>query len=187
MPMNQETFWQRLMEVGPFTGEDEARRAFEATLRVLRRGLNEDEADWLAVALGPELAAPLQQGSYVGALPKDEMYRWMKRYTKVRKGIAVEYAQVVCHVLAELLPDADLERLKRHLPELVFLFERPAPGQPWSPPRSRRRDDDTLAGGRPGSSRALTEAGAPVSDRYAPSSDRSRGAFSDAGHDSARH
>ena len=56
MPMNQETFWQRLMEVGPFASEDEARRAFEATLRVLRRGLNEDEADWLAVALGPELA-----------------------------------------------------------------------------------------------------------------------------------
>lgn len=188
MPMNQETLWRRLMEVGQFASEEEARRAFEATLRALRRGLNEDEADWLAVALGPELAQPLRTESYVGELPKDELYRWMKRYTKVRKGVAVEYAQVVCRVLAELLPDADLERSRRHLPELAFLFQRPIPGAPL-PARHKRHDavDHTLAGGRPGASLPLSDAGAPRSDRYAPSSDRSRGTFGDTGHGSARH
>ncbi len=175
MPMNQDTVWQRLIEVGPFANEDEARRAFEATLRALRRGLSEDEADWLAVALGPTLAEPLLREGYAGDLPKVELYRWMKRYTKARKGIAVEYAQVVCRVLAELLPDADLERVKRHLPQLAFLFERPVPGAPL-PARHRRGDsgDRTLAGGRPGSSRPLSDA-APRSERHSPGSERSQG------------
>jgi uncharacterized protein (DUF2267 family) len=215
--MNQESVWRRLMEIGPFAGEDEARRAFEATLRALRRGLNEDEADWLAVALGPPLAAPLLRESYAGDLPKDELYRWMKRYTKARKGIAVEYAQVVCRVLAELLPEADLERLKQHLPELDFLFARPVPGEPPAPhPRHRAAADRTLAGGKPGSSRPLSDAGEPSTREVAganperahthsiararePHSDTqvasSRGltqeregrSFGNAGHGSARH
>lgn len=192
MPMNQESVWQRLIEVGPFASEDEARRAFEATLRVLRRGLSEDEADWLAVALGPELAAPLLRESYAGELPKEELYRWMKRYTKLRKGVAVEHAQVVCRVLAERLPDADLERLRRHLPQLGVLLERPVPGEPWSPKRPRRRDTDRALGGAGAvSRRPLGEEEEPQPESAHPSSIRGRGhgehPFSGDGHGSARH
>lgn len=194
MPMNQESVWRRLMEVGPFASEDEARRAFEATLRALRRGLNEDEADWLAVALGPALSEPLLRESYAGDLPKEELYRWMKRYTKVRKGIAVEYAQLVCRMLAEQLPDADLERLKRHLPQLAFLFTRPLPGEPFLPRQRRQRTDradHSLAGGRPGSSHALSDSAPPSAHEHSVARMRdphggARG-YSSTSHGSVRH
>jgi uncharacterized protein (DUF2267 family) len=161
MPMNEVTLLRRLQELGPFASADEARRAFDATLQALRRGLNEDEADWLAVALGPGLSGPLLRESHAGELPPEELFRWVKRYSKTRKGVAVEHAQVVCRALAELLPTADLDRLKRHLPELVPLFSVPEAAPSPDPPERRRPavPDHTLAGGRPGSMRPLSEAG----------------------------
>ena len=194
MPMNQESVWRRLMEVGPFASEDEARRAFEATLRALRRGLNEDEADWLAVALGPALAAPLLRESHAGELPKDELYRWMKRYTKARKGIAVEYAQVVCRVLTELLPEAELERVKRQLPELAFLFARPGPDEPTQTPHSRRREARELASSTPErvpAAHSVARAREPLGDTQRGSNrglpqEREGHSFAN-GHGSARH
>jgi uncharacterized protein (DUF2267 family) len=166
MPMNEVTLLRRLQELAPFANADEARRAFDATLQALRRGLNEDEADWLAVALGPALSGPLLRQSHAGELPPEELFRWTKRYTKTRKGVAVEQAQVVCRTLAELLPTADLERLKRHLPELAPLFSVPEDvGAAELQPRHRAVSTDrTLAGGRPGSTRPLSDAGGP-SDR----------------------
>jgi uncharacterized protein (DUF2267 family) len=92
MPMNEETLMQRLEELAPFANRTEAHRAFDAVLQAMRRGMNEDEADWLAVALGPALSAPLLRESYAGALDERELYRWTKRNTKLRKGVAVEQA-----------------------------------------------------------------------------------------------
>jgi uncharacterized protein (DUF2267 family) len=159
--MNEETLLRRLQELAPFANAEEARRAFDATLQALRRGLNEDEADWLAVALGPGLSGPLLRQSHAGELPPEELFRWTKRYTKTRKGVAVEQAQVVCRTLAELLPEADLERLKRHLPELAPLFSVPEAAEVTEVAERPRHPvtDHTLAGGRPGSSRPLSEAG----------------------------
>jgi uncharacterized protein (DUF2267 family) len=158
--MNEDTLLGRLQELAPFADREAARRAFEATLRVLRRGLSEDESDWLAVALGPALSGPLLRETHAGELTTAELYRWMKRYTKQRKGIAVEQAQVVCRALAELLPEPDLERLKKHLPELADLFQVPEPSAAPAPRRLRSAPaDHTLAGGRGGSSRPLSEAG----------------------------
>ena len=166
MPMNEDTLLGRLRELAPFADREAARRAFDATLRALRRGLSEDEADWLAVALGPALSGPLLRETHAGELTTAELYRWMKRYTKQRKGIAVEQAQVVCRALAELLPEPDLERLKKHLPELADLLQVPELGAAPVPPRRLRSapGDHTLAGGRPGSTRPISEAGGP-SDR----------------------
>jgi uncharacterized protein (DUF2267 family) len=132
--MNEDTLMRRLEELAPFASRNEARRAFDATLRAMRRGMNEDEADWLAVALGPALSAPLLREGHMGELSVEELYRWTKRYTKLRKGVAVEQAQVVCRALAELLPQPDLERLARHLPELAPLLRTEPP-----PPRASRR------------------------------------------------
>jgi uncharacterized protein (DUF2267 family) len=163
MPMNEDTMLNRLQELAPFADRGEARRAFDATVQALRRGLSEDEADWLAVALGPALAAPLLREVHQGELSADELYRWTKRYAKTRKGVAVEQAQVVCRALAELLQEPEIERLRKHLPEIASLLEVPPPADPPSAPRLLRSDvtDHTLAGGRPGSSRPLSEAGAP--------------------------
>jgi uncharacterized protein (DUF2267 family) len=159
--MNEDTLLGRLQELAPFADRADARRAFDATVQALRRGLSEDEADWLAVALGPTLAAPLLRESHQGELSVDELYRWTKRYGKTRKGVAVEQAQVVCRALAELLQEPELERLRKHLPDIAPLLEVPAPADPPSAPRRSRGDvtDHTLAGGRPGSSRPLSQAG----------------------------
>jgi uncharacterized protein (DUF2267 family) len=159
--MNEDTLLGRLVELVPFADAGEARRAFDATLMAMRRGLTDDEADWLAVALGPALAAPLLREPYAGELTIDELYRWTKRYSKTRKSVAVEQVQVVCRALAELLQPPELERLRRHLPQIAPLLEAPAAADPPSAPRHRRPEppDRTLAGGRPGSSRPLSEAG----------------------------
>lgn len=166
MPMNEDTLLRRLVELAPFSDPAEARRAFDATLRAMRRGLNDDEADWLAVALGPALAAPLLRETHAGDLTKEELYRWTKRNAKTRKSVAVEHVQVICRALAELLQPAELERLKRHLPHIASLLQPRAEEDPPSAPRQRRPDppDHTLAGGRPGSSRPLSEA-APIPGR----------------------
>jgi uncharacterized protein (DUF2267 family) len=160
MPMNEDTLLGRLVELAPFADRGEARRAFDATLQAMRRGLNDDEADWLAVALGPALSEPLLRQDYAGELTRDELYRWTKRYSKTRKSVAVEQAQVVCRALAELLQPAELQRLERHLPLITSLFEIPEADDPPSAPRQRRPDppDHTLAGGRPGSSHPVSEA-----------------------------
>jgi uncharacterized protein (DUF2267 family) len=176
MPMNEETLMHRLESLAPFANRNEARRAFDATLQAMRRGMNEDEADWLAVALGPALSAPLLRESHNGELSVDELYRWTKRYTKLRKGVAVEQAQVVCRTLAELLPKPDLERLERHLPMLAPLLR--VPEGPEPPPRAARSPrnegrSQTLAAGRPGSSRPLNEAGgsSPAATKTPPDPD----------------
>jgi uncharacterized protein (DUF2267 family) len=161
MPMNEDTLLERLVELAPFADQAEARRAFDATLQAMRRGLNDDEADWLAVALGPALSGPLLRERHAGELSIDELYRWTKRYSKTRKSVAVEQAQLVCRALTELLQPPELERLKRHLPQVASLFTIPPAADPPSAPRQRRPEprDHTLAGGRPGSSHPLSEAG----------------------------
>jgi uncharacterized protein (DUF2267 family) len=166
MPMNEDTLLNRLQELAPFADRAAARRAFDATLRAMRRGLSEDEADWLAVGLGPALSAPLLSEVHQGELSADELYRWTKRYGKTRKGVAIEQAQVVCRALGELLQEPERERLKKHLPDIAPLLEVPAPADPPSSPRLLRPDpaDHTLAGGKPGSRRPLSTAGGP-SDR----------------------
>ena len=162
MPMNEDTLLGRLEELAPFANRNETRRALDSTLQAMRRGLTDDEADWLAVALGPALSGPLLREEYQGELGVDELYRWTKRYGKTRKSVAVEQAQVVCRALTELLQPPELERLRRHLPELGSLFEIPAPGDEPSTPSRRlhpERLDHTLAGGRPGGTHPLSEAG----------------------------
>jgi uncharacterized protein (DUF2267 family) len=161
MPMNEDTLLNRLQELAPFADRAEARRAFDATLRAMRRGLSEDEADWLAVALGPALSAPLLSEVHQGELSADELYRWTKRYGKTRKGVAIEQVHVVCRALGELLHEPERKRLEKHLPEIAPLLEVPASADPPSSPRLARPDpmDHTLAGGKPGSHRPLATAG----------------------------
>jgi uncharacterized protein (DUF2267 family) len=117
----------RLRSLAPFEDDDAARRARDATLRALRRGLSDDDADWLALDLGPELAAPLVRGAFIGALSLETFYRWVARFAGLRRSVAREQAQLVCRVLAELLSRSTVARLQRCLPELASLFAQPEP------------------------------------------------------------
>jgi uncharacterized protein (DUF2267 family) len=151
----------RLQTLAPFADEDAARRAWRATLQALRSGLTEDEADWLAIDLGPELAAPL-----VGAVPSveltpDTFYRAVARFAGLRQGLAREQAQVVCRTLAELLTVSSVARLRRSVPRLSSLFALPEAPPPPSGPHHLRNEpggDHTLAGGRPGADHPLYDA-----------------------------
>ena len=151
MPMNEETLMGRLEELASFASRTEARRAFDSVLQAMRRGMSEDEADWLAVALGPALSAPLLRESYAGELDERELYRWTKRNSKQRKAVAVERARVVCQALGELLPQAELERLERHLPDLAALFRASETSpRPASLARLRQPHNDTKLPSSPG-------------------------------------
>lgn len=165
MPVDEATLIQELQSEGPFEDAAQARRAYEATLRALRRGLTDDESDWLALDLGPTLARPLEQESHTGQLTPEELYRWAGHFGGVRRGVAREQAQTVCRVLAMLLSPNTLKRLRKNVPELSSLFEVPNPEAPPPGPHQIRADrpapTHTLAGGKPGSERPLSGAGKP--------------------------
>ena len=167
----------RLRSLAPFPDDDAAQSVGVATLTALRRGLSDDDADWLAIDLGPALAAPLVPGPYQGDLSLDQFYRWVARVAGLRRSIAQEQAQVVCRVLAELLSTETVARLRRCLPELATLFTRPEPEQPASGPQHLRDEqppDHTLAGGKAGSDRPLYDA-RPASAAALPTDSPPRG------------
>jgi uncharacterized protein (DUF2267 family) len=164
MPIDERALIERLQSLAPFGDSGLARRALDTTLLALRSGLTDDESDWLSLDLGPSLAVPLQRQSYGGDLSLNEFYRRMGRDAGLRRSVAIEQAQVVCRALAELLPEAGVRRLQKHMPELAPLFRVPAPPPPVLAPEhlhSEPSPDHTLAGGRPGSERPLSEGGTP--------------------------
>lgn len=164
MPIDEQTLTQHLQNLAPFEDEGAARRAFDATLEALRSGLTDDEADWLAVDLGPRLSEPLLRQGYTGELSMNEFYRRTGRYAGLRRSAATEQAQLVCRTLAELLPEPGIRRLKKHLPELAPLFSVPEAPPAAQGPQHLRNDpgaDRTLAGGKPGAERPLSDAGSP--------------------------
>jgi uncharacterized protein (DUF2267 family) len=167
----------RLQTLAPFADADAARRAWRATLQALRSGLTEDEADWLAIDLGPELAAPLVSTVQPVELTPDLFYRSVARFAGQRQSVAREQAQVVCRTLAELLSSSTIGRLRRSVPRLASLFLLPEVAPPPFGPRQQRQEpgaDHTLAGGRPGGDHPLYEARRST-DAETPGASASRG------------
>ena len=162
MPIQHSLLIDRLQTLAPFADEEAAQRAWRATLRALRSGLTDDEADWIAIDLGPDLAAPLVAGVQpVIELTPDIFYRAVARLASQRRSLAQEQAQVVCRVLAEQLSPSTTARLCRSLPQLAALFAPAQTPEPASGPhhlRSELEGDHTLAGGRPGGDRPLYDA-----------------------------
>ena len=130
MPIDEQTLLHHLQNLAPFADASQARRAFDATLEALRSGLTDDEADWIAIDLGPELAAPLQRQGHAGELTLSQFHQRVGHRAKLGRNAAKEQAQVVCRALAELLPQPTVQRLKKHLPALVALFNGPQPARP---------------------------------------------------------
>ncbi len=161
MSISEETVVERLLEAAPFASAAEARSALEATLTALRSALTDDEAEALAEDIDAPWSSPLRRGCYGGQLPPEELYRVAAAHEERRLSIATEHVQVVCRVLGGLLSPGARERLVQELPLLAPEFETPEASPPESPERLRAQPapEHTLAAGRPGSSRPLSEAG----------------------------
>jgi uncharacterized protein (DUF2267 family) len=137
MAIDPATMMETLRHLAPFPDESAARRAFDSTLRALRRGLDDDERDWLAIDLGPKLAAPLLREPYAGKLSLQELYRWAGHFAGVRRSTAKRQVAAVCRALSQLLSRTTLARLRTRLPELAPLLSLPERGEPPSGPHYR--------------------------------------------------
>lgn len=160
MSIREETVIGRLLEVAPFATAAEARSALDATLTALRSALTDEEALALAEEIDAPWASPLRRGCFGGQLPPEEIYRVAAAHEERRLSIATEHVQVVCRVLGGLLSPEARERLIHELPLLAPELEPPEPGAPAGPERLRAPPaaEHTLAAGRPGSSRPLSDA-----------------------------
>jgi uncharacterized protein (DUF2267 family) len=161
MAIREETVLGQLLERAPFATASEARSALQATLRALRGGLTDDEAQALAQDIDAPWAAPLGEGCYEGDLTVEEFYRLVALHEQRRLSVGAEHAQIVCRVLGALLSAGALRRLSQHVPLLAREFKAaPAPQmiQCAEHLRSAAAPEHTLAAGRPGSSRPLSDA-----------------------------
>ena len=161
MAIREETVVEQLLARAPFATAAEARSALQATLTALRIGLTDDEAQALAEEIDAPWAAPLREGSYEGDLAVEEFYRLVAFHEQRRLSVGAEHAQLVCRVLGSLLSRTSLQRLSRHVPQLARECGAPAAPQVIQCAehlRSAVAPEHTLAAGRPGSSRPLSEA-----------------------------
>ncbi len=160
-------------EVRRRTGLDDGQRteaAISAVLSVLRERLEDAEVELLAPELPEPFARRLREGDYLWDFGLEVFYERVAARMAAEPGLAREVSQVVGQVLAEHTAEEPLERLQAHLPdEWRELLSPRAPsgasvdrvdpaewahGHLVEAPRPR----DTLATGRPGSTRPVSEA-----------------------------
>ncbi|MGK4005317.1 DUF2267 domain-containing protein [Sorangium sp. So ce1036] len=161
--MDHERFVEEVQRRAGFAGRDEAERAIAVTARTLGERLLEDEAAAVAGGLPGPVAAAVRGATYQGDFDRDELYDRIARREGAPRGFGMEHAQAVCQVIGEALPEAERQRLQKHLPDWADLFAPREAGAP--PPRPVHAaappevgHGATLATGRPGSRRPLSEA-----------------------------
>jgi uncharacterized protein (DUF2267 family) len=163
--MHDDELLARIAERGGFRTPAEAERAEDAALLTLGQRLELPLAQELARHLPPRAAAALLRKAYEGPFPLEELYRRVAEREGVRLSFAVEHTGVVFETVAEALPEALRARLCRLLPErMAALFEPrrtdiPAPPMPPRPMQIEPGSGTTLADGRPGSRRPISEGG----------------------------
>ncbi len=151
---------ERLIARAPFASEQSARAALRATLLALGEELKDRELDEVARALPQGLRGDLWDPRVSSKLPLrlgslGDFYDRVALCEGVPLARAVEHAQVVCQVLAELLGPTT-RRIQRWLPHLAVLFdvvEPPAP--PVYPLRQSPQVMHDLAEGRPGATHPI--------------------------------
>jgi uncharacterized protein (DUF2267 family) len=137
--------------------EKEAHAAITAVLAALAQELGRLEADALADALPRTLSSALHAQRNVAGDSLPERVAFIER---VSSGRAREHVGAVCTVLAELLPESLLSRLAHALaPGSAAWLAPPSPEADEPHLRPRRH---TLAEGRPGSDRPLSESRPPA-------------------------
>jgi uncharacterized protein (DUF2267 family) len=136
-----------------------AKHALRSTLIAFAERLTDDETASLAAALPPELSAIVRSTSYDGEIDAAELFERVRRREKVGAGVARERAQIVLRALAEHLPEDVLTRLRRHLPgDIGALLARREVDRGVAEHAVRAGEGHSLARGRPGSRRPLSEA-----------------------------
>jgi uncharacterized protein (DUF2267 family) len=135
--------------------EEQAHATVVAVLGALRRQLGRTEAEALADELPADLAEPLRHGQYAGGDATADV----AAAEHVAHGVALEHVATVCRALAESLPEALTERLRRALPPATAALFAPSPPATSPEPRPHATPHrDTLAQGRAGSRHPLSEA-----------------------------
>jgi uncharacterized protein (DUF2267 family) len=141
-------------------------RAIETTLEIVGERLDPTLVADLAEQLPRPLGEILTRRGQHAAFGVEELYEHVKDQEPVRLGIAVEHARVVCELVAEALDGEALGRLRSSLPApWAALFVPRARDQPAPSPGPPPGTGHTLASGRPGSQRPLSEASAPAPRR----------------------
>lgn len=142
-----------------------SRRAIQVTLGALRQRLVDDEAAALARELPEPFAQLMRGGAYDADFTVEDLYYRVHEREGVPVSFAAEHAQAVCQVLAEEIDGETLTRLRKHLSAdyAALLEPRPVERAPREPERHVHDDDphgdgSTLADGRLGSHRPLSEA-----------------------------
>ena len=148
-------------KVGARGGLDhgQAEWATRAVLEVLAERLSHSEAERLADQLPRGLSAPLRSGRYHSAFGVDELYDRVASREGVARNDAVEHTHVVMRAIGEALVGDARRQLEQALsPDIAALFQSAEQAPAFAPRLAGR--DSTLAGGRPGSTHPLSEAGA---------------------------
>ncbi|MDI1475187.1 DUF2267 domain-containing protein [Polyangium sp. y55x31] len=162
--MDESSFLDEVAWRGGLGETSLARTLTEAVFRSFAETLVPDEARALAHALPAPLATFILDGPHLGDLSEDALYRRVADREGTLIGFAIEHTRLVLGVLGDHLPETTRVRLRRHLePDLGELL---APHEPVPPPPVHLRrphepelgKGNTLATGRPGSRKPLSEA-----------------------------
>jgi uncharacterized protein (DUF2267 family) len=138
---------------------EKARAATEAVLSALGTQLGRPEAEALAAELPEALARSVRDSRYA---PETQLGARVAALEEVTLAVAVEHIASVCHALAELLPEATLERLRRGLPgDVAVLLEPPSREVAAHEHGHVAAPRHTLAEGRPGSRHPISESRPP--------------------------
>lgn len=155
--MDKQELLEKIQRFGGFRNAEEAERALCATLRALGTLLVDTEVKPLADELPAEFAQILRGAEYDPNSDRAELFARVAKHEGVDPGFAMEHASAVCTALSEEMSFDLLTRLRRHLPELNDLLA-PSQRYPSRPHMKAVTDEHTLATGRPGSTRPLSEA-----------------------------
>ncbi len=144
---------------------ESADRAIRAALSTVGGRLTAEDAQAVAEELPPVLAAMVGGVHRHAEFDVRELYAAVQEEEGSSPGAAFEHAKVVCEVLSEAVSEPTRIRLQSRLPpEWAQLFvprQRPSVGEddPFTPSRGvPAGHGHTLADGRPGSRRPISEA-----------------------------
>ncbi|HEX5754005.1 MAG TPA: DUF2267 domain-containing protein [Archangium sp.] len=156
--MTHEELLSQVAEHAGLPGREEAERTLGAVLSVLGERLS-----WPVVqALAEDLPAPLAESLRDVRPHQDfnlaELHARVAERTRVPLGQAVELTGVVCQFLAEALSPGTVHRLREALPEPMSALLRPREPVGEFEYVHLEPGRGTLAEGRPGSHRPLSEA-----------------------------
>ena len=155
--MTYDIFLTRVMHR---TGIDDRALAQELTHHViehLAHCVDDEDAEALAEHLPDPLRDMLIHHAADQLCDLDALYHSVAECLSVDVSFGLEFTQVVCQIVGELVGNEGRTRLRSRLPTQWHPLFEPRT-TPLAPPRRRHNDRRTLSSAQPGSSRPLSEA-----------------------------